>query len=100
VAQGASRASGVGEHDFAEDVSEADTPAVLQSEDTSMNHYLAKKLGRTMTKHELINDPPPMSLDDYVSVSKLAMCFQVAIALSAPQLTPYVHFSGSPLVGR
>jgi hypothetical protein len=65
-----------------------------------MNHYLAEKLGRTMTKHELINDPPPMSLDDFVSVSKLSMCFQVTIALSAPQLTPYVHFSGSPLLGR
>jgi hypothetical protein len=67
---------------------------------TSMNHYLAEKLGKTMTKHDLINDPPPMSLDDFVSVSKLSMCFQVTIALSTPQLTPYVHFSGSPLVGR
>jgi hypothetical protein len=65
-----------------------------------MNHYLVEKLGRTMTKHDLINDPALMSLDDYVSVSKLAMCFQVAIALSAPQLTPYVHFSGSALVGQ
>jgi hypothetical protein len=53
-----------------------------------------------MTKHELINDPPPMSLDDFVSVSKLSMCFQVTIALSAPQMTPYVHFSGSARVGR
>jgi hypothetical protein len=66
----------------------------------SINHYLAEKLGRTMMKHELINDLPPMSLDDFVSVSKLSMCFQVTIALSAPQLTPYVHFSGLPLVGQ
>jgi hypothetical protein len=52
---------------------------------TSMNHYLADKLARTGRKHELINDPPPMSLDDFVSVSKLSMFFQVTIALSAPQ---------------
>jgi hypothetical protein len=26
---------------------------------------LAEKLGRMMTKHELINDPPLMSLDDF-----------------------------------
>jgi hypothetical protein len=32
VAQGASRASEVGKHNFAEGVSEANTPAVLQSE--------------------------------------------------------------------
>jgi hypothetical protein len=57
-----------------------------------MNHYLAEKLGRMMTKHELIADPPPMMLEDFVSVSKLSMCFQVTIALSAPQITLYVHF--------
>jgi hypothetical protein len=36
----------------------------------------------------------------FILVSKLSMCFQVTIALSAPQMTPYVHFLGSALVGR
>jgi hypothetical protein len=42
---------------------------------TSMNHYLDEKLGKTMTKHELITDPPPMLLNDFVLVNKSSMCF-------------------------
>ena len=45
---------------------------------TSVNHYSSEKLCKTAPKHE---EPPDMTMEDYMSVSKLSMRLHVAAKL-------------------
>lgn len=45
---------------------------------TSMNLFSSEKLGKRAPKHENVENPPDMTLDDYMLVSKLSKSSYVA----------------------
>ena len=45
---------------------------------TTMNTYSSEKLGKRAPKHQNMEHPPEMTLDDYMAVSKLSKKLYVA----------------------
>ena len=54
-----------------------------------MNHFSSEKLSKKAPKHENVVEPPDMTIEDYLSVSKLSMRLHVSAKL---QLS-YVFFT-------
>ena len=48
---------------------------------TAMNTYSSEKLGKRAPKHENVENPPVMTVDDFMAVSKLSKSLYVAAKL-------------------
>ena len=44
---------------------------------TAINHFTSEKLGKTSLKHEIVDAPPEMTVEDFMSVSKLSIRLHV-----------------------
>ena len=48
---------------------------------TMINHFSTETLGKTAVKHEIVENPLEVTVDDYMAVSRLLMRLHVAAKL-------------------
>ena len=44
---------------------------------TCINHFTSEKFSKTSLKHDVVEEPPEMTVDDFMSVSKLSIKLHV-----------------------